>query len=166
MAKTILVVVNARDNIHVLLRRLGKIVKAGHRIVFLLEYQDDIPTWLLAQITSVQTGSDNPLAWQQKRAWLSWDQQKERAEKTLGEPARKVFSQIGVQVEIDLYCPPLNCVMKRYLKNGEIALILVGRTSWIGWLKIVPISLRNWCVRRLSGPLSKKKVSETVLSTS
>lgn len=166
MAKTILVVLNIEDNIQVLLRRLEKIVKAGYRIVFLLEYQNDTPTWLLAQITSVQTGSDNALAWQQQKACLSWDEQKRRAEKNIAEPARQLFSRIGVQVEFDLYCRPLNWVVKRYLKNGEIALILVGRSSWMAWLKIFPISLRNWFVRRLSWPLGKKKVSETAFSTS
>src|SRR5262245_15261397 len=166
MAKTILVILSREDNINLLLRRLEKIIKAGYRIVFLLEYEDDTPTWLLAQITSVQTGSDNGLAWQQQRAWLSWDEQKRLAEKNIAEPARRTFSRIGAEVELDLYWGSLNCVVKRYLKNGEIALILIGGSSWIGWLKIVPIKLRNWFVRRLSGSLSKKKMSETAFSPS
>jgi hypothetical protein len=45
-------------------------VKPGNRIVFLLEYEHDVPTWLLAQVTSL-TGLDNGLAWQDYTAWLS-----------------------------------------------------------------------------------------------
>jgi hypothetical protein len=161
MPKTILVVLNPEDNIPALLKRLERVVEHGYRIVFLLEYQDDIPTWLLAQITSVQTGLDNALAWQQQRAWLSWDEQKARAEKNVAEPARRMFSRIGVEIELDLYWRSLNCTVKRYLENGEVALILVGTSSWLHRLKIVPISLRNWFVRRLSHHPRGKKLSET-----
>lgn len=161
MAKTILVVLKPEANIRVLLRRLESVVKPGNRIVFLFEYQHDIPTWLLAQVASVQTGLDNTLAWQQQRAWLSWDEQKKRAEKSVAEPARRMFSRIGVEIELDLYWRSLNCTVKRYLENGEVALILVGTSSWLHRLKIVPISLRNWFVRRLSHHPRGKKLSET-----
>jgi hypothetical protein len=33
-------------------------------------------------------------------------------------------------------------------ENGEVALIVVGGSSWLRRLKIVPISVRNWFVWR------------------
>jgi len=121
---------------------------------------------LLAQIASLQTGFENGLAWQEQRMRLSWEEQKTWAEENVAKPVRRAFSRMGLEVEVDLYWRSLNCVLKRYLENGEISLILVGTSSWLDRLKIVPISLRNWFVRRLPGPLSKKKASETVFSTS
>jgi hypothetical protein len=165
MAKTILVVLSPDNNIRDLLQRLEIVVKPGNRIVFLLEYQHDIPTRLLAEVTSLQTGFDNGIAWQGQRAWLSWDEQKARAEENFAEPARRVFSRIGVQVEVDLYWRSLNRIVKPYLENGEIGLILVGTSSWLRRLKIVPISVRNWFIRRLRLQLGKKKVSGTVLDS-
>ena len=150
MAKTILVVLNMENNIHVLLQRLEKVVKPDNRIVFLLKYQRDIPTRLLAEVASLQTGFDNGLAWQEQRAWLSWDEQKARAEETVAEPARRTFSRMGVKVEVDLYCHSLNWIVRRYLQNREIALILVAASTWIRRLKIAPIKVRNWFVRRLA----------------
>jgi len=58
VTKTILVVLKPEANIHVLLRCLENVVKPGNRIVFLFEYQHDIPAWLLAQVASLQTGSN------------------------------------------------------------------------------------------------------------
>jgi hypothetical protein len=143
MSKTILVVTKLQKNIELLLRRLESVVKPGHRIVFLFEYQHDVPTWLLAQVTAVQTGFDKGLAWQEQKARLSWDDQQAPAEKIVGEPARQVFSRIGVEVVVDLYSRSLSGVVKRYLETGEIALILVTGSSWLERLKIVPINVRN-----------------------
>jgi hypothetical protein len=148
MAKTILVVLKFQDNLELLLRRLESVVKPGNRIVFLLEYEHDVPTLLLAQVTSLQTGLDNGVAWQDHTARLSWDEQKARAEKDVAEPARRVFSRIGVEVTVDLYWRSLSRIVKRYLKTGEIALILVATSSWLERLKIVPIRVRNWLVRQ------------------
>jgi hypothetical protein len=147
MAKTILVVLNAEDDIHVLLRRLEKVVKPGNRIVFLVEYQYDIPSWLLAHVTLLQTGLDNGLACQERREWLSWDEQKTQIE-NVAEPVRRLFSRMGVEVCVDLYSGSLNRILRRYLEPGEVALILVGTTSWMRRLKIVPTIVRNWLVRR------------------
>jgi hypothetical protein len=166
MAKTILVVLKPENNISLLLRRLESIVTPGNRIVFLLRTRSDMSMLLLAQIASLQTGFENGLAWQEQRMRLSWEEQKTWAEENVAKPVRRAFSRMGLEVEVDLYWRSLNCVLKRYLENGEISLILVGTSSWLDRLKIVPISLRNWFVRRLPGPLSKKKASETVFSTS
>ena len=149
MPKTILVVMKLQKNVELLLRRLERAVKPGNRIVFLFEYQQDVPTWLLAQVTALQTGCDTGIAWQGQRAWLSWDEQKARAEKNIGEPARRLFSRIRVEVVVDLYSRSLSAIVKRYLETGEIALILVTTSSWLERLKIVPISVRNWLVRQL-----------------
>ncbi len=166
MAKTILVVLKPENNISLLLRRLESIVTPGNRIVFLLRTRSNMSMLLLAQIASLQTGFENGLAWQEQRMRLSWEEQKTWAEENVAKPVRRAFSRMGLEVEVDLYWRSLNCVLKRYLENGEISLILVGTSSWLDRLKIVPISLRNWFVRRLPGPLSKKKASETVFSTS
>jgi len=48
VAKTILVVLNSENNIHVLLQHLERVLRPDNRIVFLLRYQRDIPTRLLA----------------------------------------------------------------------------------------------------------------------
>lgn len=148
MAKTILVALNPENNIHILLRRLEKVVKPGNRIVFLLEYQHDIPSWLLAQVALLQTGFENGLACQQRKAWLSWDEQKIRAEQNVAEPARRAFRRIGVEVYVDLYCGSLNRVMQRYMEDGEVARILVASSSWLRRLKIVPTSAKHWFIRR------------------
>jgi len=166
MAKTILVVLKPEYNVQLLLRRLESVVEPGNRIVFLLRTRSDMSMLLLAQIASLQTGFENGLAWQEQRMRLSWEEQKTWAEENVAKPVRRAFSRMGLEVEVDLYWRSLNCVLKRYLENGEISLILVGTSSWLDRLKIVPISLRNWFVRRLPGPLSKKKASETVFSTS
>ena len=76
MAKTILVAVNPESRIDMLIRHLEKVVKPGNRIVFLLPYQHDIPSWLLAQTALLQTGFENGVAWQERKARLSWDEQK------------------------------------------------------------------------------------------
>jgi hypothetical protein len=146
MAKTILVVVNPEQNIQMLLRHLEKVVKPGYRIVFLVEYQHDIPSWLLAHVNSLQTGFDQGLASEERRAWLSWDEQKTRAEKTVAEPARRAFGSIGAEVHVDLYWGSLNRAIQRYLDGSEIARILVG-TSWLRRLKIAPTRVRNWLLR-------------------
>lgn len=152
MSKTILVVLNPEDNIHVLLRRLEKVVKPGNRIVFLVAYQHDIPSWLLAHVALLQMGSENGLACQERRARLSWDEQKAQAEENVGEPTRRVFSRMGVEVCVDLYSGSLNRILRRYLEVGEVALILVATSSWLRRLKILPTRLRNWFVRRLQHP--------------
>jgi hypothetical protein len=148
MAKTILVVLNQEDNVHVLLRRLKKVVKPGNRIVFLVEYQNDIPSWLLAHVGLLQTGLDNALACQERRAWLSWDEQKTQVEENIAEPVRKVFSRMGVEICVDLYSGSLNRILRRYLERGEVVLILVATSSWLRRLKIVPLRVRNWFLRR------------------
>jgi hypothetical protein len=149
MSKTILVVMKLQKNIEILLRRLESVVKPGNRIVFLFEYQHDVPTWLLAQVTALQTGCASGLAWQEHRARLSWDEQKTRAEQNIGEPARRVFGRLGVEVVVDLYSRSVSAIVKRYLETGEIALILVNTSSCLERLKIVPINVRNWLIRQL-----------------
>jgi hypothetical protein len=148
MAKTILVALNPENKIDLVLRRLEKVVKPGDRIVFLVEYQHDIPSWLLAQVGLLQTGFDNGVACQERRERLSWDEQKTRAEENVAEPARRLFGRMGAEIYVDLYCGSLNRVLRRYLELGEVALILVGTSSWLRRLKIAPTSLRNWFVRR------------------
>jgi hypothetical protein len=148
MAKTILIVLNPEDNVNVLLRRLERVVKPGNRIVFLVEYQYDVSSWLLAQITLLQTGLENGVAYEERRARLSWDEQKTRAEEDIAKPVRRAFSRIGVEVEVDLYSGSLNAVMERYLENDEVALVVVGASSWLRRLKIIPASVRNWFVWR------------------
>ncbi len=148
MAKTILVALNLDNKIDMLLGHLEKDVKPGDRIVFLVAYQHDIPSWLLAQIALLQTGFENGVACEERKARLSWDEQKTRVEEDVAKPVRRVFSRIGVKVDVDLYCGSLNRIMKRYLENGEVALIVVGGSSWLRRLKIVPISVRNWFVWR------------------
>jgi hypothetical protein len=148
MAKTILVVLNPKNNIHRLLRRLEKVIKPGNRIVFLVEYQDDIPSWLLAHVAWLQTGSENGVVCQERRARLSWDEQKFRAEENVAEPTRRVFSRMGVEICVDLYSGSLSRILRRYLELGEVALILVATSSWLRRLKILPTRLRNWFVRR------------------
>jgi hypothetical protein len=143
MAKTILVALNAENKIDLLLRHLEKVVNPGDRIVFLIAYQDDIPSWLLAQTALLQTGFENGVAFEERRARLSWDEQKSRAEEDVAKPVRRVFSRIGVEVEVDLYWGSLNRTMKRYLEDGEVALIMVGGSSWLRRLKIVATSVRN-----------------------
>lgn len=149
MPRTILVLMKLQDNVELLLKRLENAVKPGNRIVFMFEYQQDVPAWLLAHITAVQTGFHNGLTWQEHRAWLSWDEQRAQAEKNAGEPARRAFRGIGVEVLVDLYSRSVSDIVKRYLETGDIALILVASSSWLERLKIVPISLRNWLVRQL-----------------
>jgi hypothetical protein len=148
MAKTILVVLNPEDNVHVLLRRLERVVKPGNRIVFLVEYQYDVSSWLLAHIALLQTGLENGLACQERRAWLSWDEQKTQVEENVAEPVRRVFSRMGIEICVDLYSGSLNRILRRYLELGEVALILVATSSWLRRLKILPTRLRNWFVRR------------------
>jgi hypothetical protein len=148
MAKTILVVLNPEDDIHVLLRRLEKVVKPGNRIVFLVEYQNDIPSWLLAHVALLQTGSENGMASQERRAHLSWDEQKSRAKENVAEPARRVVGRMGAEIYVDLYCGSLNRILRRYLELGEVALILVATSSWLLRLKILPTRVRHWFVRR------------------
>jgi hypothetical protein len=148
MAKTILVALKLENKIHILLRHLEKVVKPGDRIVFLVAYQPDIPSLLLAQIALLQTGFENGVACEERRARLSWDEQKTRAQQDVAEPVRRVFSRIDVEVDVDLYCGSLNRIMERYLENGEVALIVVGGSSWLRRLKIVPTSVRNWFVWR------------------
>lgn len=118
MAKTILVVMKLQKNVGLLLRRLENVVKPGHRIVFLFEYQyDDVPNWLLAHVTALQTGCDNGLAWQEQKAWFSWDERKAQAEEIVGAPARRTFSRLGVEVVVDLYSRSVSATVKRYLGN-------------------------------------------------
>jgi len=148
MAKTILVALKPESKIHMLLRHLEKVVKPGDRIVFLVAYQHDTPSWLLAQIALLQTGCENGVACEERRAGLSWDEQQTRAQEDVAEPARRVFSRIGAEVDVDLYCGSLNRIMERYLENGEVALIVVGGSSWLRRLKIVPTSVHNWFVWR------------------
>jgi len=149
MAKTILVILNPENNDQLLLRRLESAVTPGHQIVFLLRSQLDMSMWLLAQVASLQTSFDNGLAWQEQRMQLSWDEQRSRAENDIAAPVRRAFSRIGVEVEVDLYRHSLTSIMKRYLKKSEIALILVATSSWSQRLKITPIRVRHWLVRRL-----------------
>jgi hypothetical protein len=148
MAKTILVVLNPEDNVNVLLRRLERVVKSGNRIVFLVEYQYDVSSWLLAHIALLQTGLENGLACQERRAWLSWDEQQTQVEENVAEPVRRVYSRMGVEICVDLYSGSLNRILRRYLELGEVALILVATSSWLRRLKIVPTRVRNWFVRR------------------
>ena len=70
MAKTILVALKVENKIDLLLRHLEKVVKRGDRIVFLVAYRQDIPSCLLAQISLLQTGFENGVAWEQRRARL------------------------------------------------------------------------------------------------
>lgn len=152
MAKTILVVLKPEYNVQLLLRRLESFVQPGNRIVFLLRNRLDISMLLLAQVASLQTGFDNGVAWQEQRVRLSWEEQKTWAKENVAEPARRAFSRMGVEVEVNLYRDSLSWIVKRYLENSKISLILVAASSWLHRLKIYPISVRNWFVRRVPYP--------------
>jgi hypothetical protein len=141
-------VLNPENNIYGLLRRLEKVVKPGNRIVFLVEYQHDIPSWLLAHVAFLQTGSENGVSCQERRARLSWDEQKSRAEENVAQPARRVFSRMGVEIYVDLYCGSLNRILRRYLELGGVSRILVASSSWLLRLKILPTRVKHWFVRR------------------
>ena len=166
VAKTVLVVAKSESNVQFVLHRSESVIEPGDRIVFLVRTQLDVRMGLLSEIASMETGLDTGPAWKDQTMRFPWEEQKVWAEQNLAQPMRRALSRMGLEVEVDLYWRFLNCVLKRYLENGEISLILVGTSSWLDRLKIVPISLRNWFVRRLPGPLSKKKASETVFSTS
>jgi hypothetical protein len=154
MTKTILVALNLETKIDMLLGHLEKVVQPGDRIVLLVAYQQDIPSLLLAQIVLLQTGFENGVACEERKARLTWDEQKARVEKNVAEPARRVFTRIGVGVDVDLYSSSLNRSMKRYLENGEVVLIVAAGSLWLRRLKIVPTSVRNWFDwRRLNHPL-------------
>jgi hypothetical protein len=152
MSKTILVVLKRENNVHLLLRRLEGVVKPGNRVVFLLRTRLDLPMRLLAEITSLQSGFDNGLVWQEQRARRSWEEQKLWAEENVAKAARRAFRSIGVEVEVDLYRHSLNRIVKRYLQNSKISLILVAASSWLHRLTFYPISVRNGFVRRLLYP--------------
>ena len=147
MAKTILVALNAVTRIAALLRHLEKIAKPGNRVVFLVGYQGDVSSWLLAQLTQVQTGFEQGVACEERKAGLTWDEQQARWEKDLAEPARRALGRTGVEVDVDLYCGSLNQAVKRYLENGDVARIVVGTSSWLGRLKTAPTVVRHWFVR-------------------
>jgi hypothetical protein len=145
MAKTILVALNSKTKIDMLLPRLERLAKSGDAIVFLVPYQKDITANLLAQTALIQTGLETAVACNEGRARRSWDQQKSRVEQDIAVPARRVFSRLGVEVDVNLYSGSLNRITKRYSKYDEVEL-LVGGTSWLRRLNIVLRSVRNWLV--------------------
>ena len=155
MAKTILVVVGPLTNRELMLHRLRGVIKPGQRIVFLLRTELDTSMLLLAQVASLQTGSATAGAWQDQALGRAYEQQKRWAEHNFAEPARRAFSRIDIEIEIDLYQDSLAARIKRYLKQEPVALIYVAGGSWLQRMKIAPISLRHWLVRRLGcGPWS------------
>jgi hypothetical protein len=126
MAKTILHALKQGQNTAVLLHDLEKVIKPGDRIVFLIEYRPDVPHYLLSQIGLLQTGIADGLLSEERQARLSWDEQKFWAEKNVAQSARRAFSAIGVEVEVDLYGSSLKRAVKRYLDSSEATLIYRG----------------------------------------
>jgi hypothetical protein len=149
MARTILVVVRPQTNVELMLRRLKDLIKPGQRIVFLLSMELDVSMVLLTQVASLQTGFRTGSAWRDKALGRSSEQQKTWAEHNFAEPARRAFNRIGVEVEVDLYQDSLTGRIKGYLKKEPIALIYVAGRSWLERVKIAPLSIRHWFIRRL-----------------
>lgn len=147
MAKTILVALNSKPNIDMLLPSLERLANSRDGIVFLVPYDKDITANLLAQTVLIQTGLETAVACEEQRARCSWEQQKIRVEHEIGVPARRVFSRVNVDVDVNIYSGSLNRTIERYLENGNVTL-LVGASSWLRWLNIVSRRVRNWFVYR------------------
>jgi hypothetical protein len=148
MAKTILITVNSKNKINVPLRCLETILSPGDRIVFLAACQRSIIDRLSAHVSLMQTGLETPMAWEEHRARLLWNEQRACLEQSVVEPARTALSRLGVEVDVNLYSGSLNRTIKRYQETGEVVLILVS--PWSGRLKIVPMSAGRWFVWRRS----------------
>ena len=148
MAKTILVALNRSQNISALLQRLERVVEPGDRIAFLVEYQLDIPSCLLAHVVLLQTGVENGIACEERKARLTWDEQKAWAEKNIAQQARRAFDAIGVEIDVELYCGSLNRMVTRYLNNDEVTLIYRGTPPRLRRINIVRTGVNNWFARR------------------
>ena len=147
ITKTVVVVLNSKNKTDVLLRQLERIVSPGDRIELLIAYRHDVMPWFSAQVALMQTGLDGAVTREERRMQTLWDEQKNRLERDVAVPARRVFSRIGVDVNVNLYWGSLNRTINRYLENGEVTLVS-GRASWIRRLKIAPARVRNWFFRQ------------------
>jgi hypothetical protein len=143
----VVVVLNSKNKTDVLLRQLERIVSPGDRIELLIAYRHDVMSWFSAQVALIQTGSDRAVTLEERRMQTLVDEKKNRLERDVAVPARRVFSRIGVEVNVNLYSGSLNRVLNRYLKNGDVTL-LVGASPWVRWLKIAPARARNWLFRQ------------------
>ena len=148
MAKTILIALKQGQYTAVLLRDLEKVIKPGDRIVLLVEYRPDIPHCLLAHIGLLQTGIANGVSSEEKKARLTWGEQKLSAEKNVAQSACRAFSAMGVEIEVDLYCGSLNRVVKRYLNNNETTLIYRGSASRLRRINVLAVAVKNCLLRR------------------
>ena len=144
MSNTILVAPDREQNIAALLRRLERVTEPGDRLVFLIEYQMDLPSCLLAHVALLQAGVERGIVWEERRARLTWDEQKTWAEKNIAQQARRAFEATGVHIEVDLYCGSLHQVVKRYLYNDEVTLIYRGSPPRLGRIHSFPGSIKSW----------------------
>jgi len=103
--------------------------------------------WFSAQVALMQTGLDGAVTREERRMQTLWDEQKHRLERDVAVPARRVFSCIGVDVNVNLYSGSLNRVLNRYLKNGDV-MLFVNASAWLRRLKIAPARVRNWFFRQ------------------
>jgi hypothetical protein len=148
MSRTILLALERGQNTAKLLRNLEKVVEPGDRIVFLIEYRPDVPSCLLAQVVLLQTGVENGVACEERKARLGWDEQIAWAEKNIARDARREYGSIGVEVAVDIYCGSLNRRVRRYRDNEEVTLIYPGSAPRLRRIKILPAGVKNWFVRR------------------
>jgi hypothetical protein len=148
ISKTIIVVVNSSKRVtDMLLRHLETIVNPGDRIEFLIKYRHEIVPWFFAHVALMHTGLETAVACEERRTRDLWDMQKSHLERDVAAPARRIFSRVGVEVNVQIYSGPLSSVLKSCLKKGEI--VVVVRASWRpGRIKIVPASMRDWFVFR------------------
>jgi hypothetical protein len=147
MAKTILVALNSKTKIDMLLPRLERLAKSGDGIVFLVRYEKDITATLLAQTALIQTGLDTAVTCEDRRTRALWEEHKNRLERDIAVPARRVFNRLDVDVDVNIYSGSLNRIINRYLENSDVTLF-VGASAWLRRLNIVSRSVRNWLVSR------------------
>lgn len=148
ISKTIIVVLNSSKRVtDMLLRHLETIVNPGDRIELLIRYRHEIVPWFFAHVALMHTGLETAVACEERRTRDLWDVQKSHLERDVAAPARRIFSRIGVDVNVQIYSGPLSSVLKSYLEKGEIV-VVVSASWWPGRIKIVPASLRDWFVFR------------------
>ena len=132
--KTIIVVPNSSKGVtDMLLRHLETIVNPGDRIELLIKHRYEIAPWFFAHVALMHTGLETAVACEERRTRDLWDVQKSHLERDVAAPARRIFTRIGVDVNVQIYSGPLSSVLKSYLEKGEIVVLVSG--SWPGRIK-------------------------------
>jgi hypothetical protein len=132
--KTIIVVLNSSKGVtDMLLRHLETIVNPGDRIELLIKHRYEIVPWFFAHVALMHTGLETAVACEERRTRGLWDVQKSHLERNVAAPARRIFTRIGVDVNVQIYSGPLSSVLKSYLEKGEI--VVVVSASWPGRIK-------------------------------